>query len=429
MNAEGHVVGVSDRDNRAPGLGGGAADRLAPPPPALLWLMRGLALAGAAIAGFLTWTALAGRLATGASAAPLCGGPSWLDCASVLNSRWAEWLGVPVAAIATGVYAVMALSLFGVGRRSPHGLRRASWALLVTFAAAVAVSAGWFIYVQAAIVDRWCSYCTLEHGLGLMLAALVAVYGGTALRWRAALPACIVGLAGAAGLIAGQWFNPPQYTEPVAWQASGETYREPVDDPGDTVRLFDGRIVLNADAHPRLGAAHAERFFVEVLDFSCYRCAKAQPLIREALERLGPTTALLIVFSPLDTDCNRHIARQHEAHRFGCELVRIAAAVWLTDREAYADFHRWLFAEQEGMTPDKAREEAARRVGGDRLESMLAEPRLAKLIQRDIALTAKLDLRGLPGLIAADARFTALPEDPRELARLIADAWREASPE
>jgi len=424
MNAEHAPGNRSDPD--APLAGESAADRFAPPPPALLWLMRGLAIAGLVIAGFLASTHLAGRLASGESAVPLCGGTSWLDCASVLNSRWAEWFGVPVAAIAAVVYALMASALFGVGRRSPRWLRRGCWALLVTFAPAVAVSAGWFIYVQAAIVEQWCSYCMLEHGLGLMLAALIAVYGATALRWRAALPAGLVGLVGGAGLIAGQWLNPPQYTEPVAWQASDETYREPHDESGAAVRLFDGQVVLNADAHPRLGAGDAERFFVEVIDFSCYRCGQAQPLVRDALERLGPASAALIVFSPLDQDCNPNIARQHEAHRHACELTRLAAAVWLADRDAYPGFHRWLFAEQEGMTPGKARDEAARRVGGDRLEAMLADPRLAKLIQRDLELTAKLDLRGLPGLVAGDTRFTALPVDPDELARLIADAWREA---
>lgn len=422
MNPAPGQIAPSDTDDPARRDSGTAGP--APSPPAgIVWLMRGLAMAALATAAFLTWVHLAGRWTADASAAPLCGGPSWLDCASVLNSRWAAWFGLPVAALAVGVYAVMTLALFGVGPGASVRLRRVCWTVLLAGGMAATVAAGWFVYVQAAVVQRWCSWCTFEHGLGLMLAVLIFVYSSAALPKLAAVVGIIVGLAGGGSLVAGQWLNPPRYTEPVAWSTVGESYREPLDNPADAVTLFGGRIVLDASAHPRLGRSDASRYFVEVVDFTCHRCAKLAPLIRNTLETLGPDTAAIVVFSPLNRDCNRHVPRTNPAYEHACAIARIAAASWLADRTAYGDVHRWLMANQAEMTPAKAKAYAAQRIGGAAIDEALADPRVDQLIARDVELTAKLDPRGLPGLIAGDTRFRALPTDPRELARLIRKAW------
>lgn len=394
--------------------------------PAILWLMRLLALAAAGVAAYLLWLHVSGQLARGASAVPLCGGGSWLDCASVLNSRWAAWFGVPVAAPALVLYLTMAAALGLVGPRRRDIVARACWAWLLFGGAAALGAAAWFVYVQAALVERWCLFCLFEHALGAMLGGLVILFGLTCLTRRAAAASLLVGLLAAAALAAGQRFNPPRYAEPVEWSVEGERYVEPTADPDGGLALLHGRIVLDPAAHPRLGRPDATRHFVEIIDFTCFRCAEKAPLIRGALERLGPDAAALVVFSPLNPDCNPHVPRLNPAYEHACGIARIAAAAWLADRDAYAEIHRWLLANREGMTPDKARRYAAQRVGRADLDRAMADERVDTLIARDVALTAKLDLRGMPGLIAGDTRFRALPEDPAELARLLAKAWRDA---
>jgi len=69
----------------------------------LQWLLRVLCVAGIGVAGYLTWTHLAG-------AEPYCGGS--YSCADVQNSRYSEIAGIPVAVIGLAGYVViLALSL------------------------------------------------------------------------------------------------------------------------------------------------------------------------------------------------------------------------------------------------------------------------------------------------------------------------------
>lgn len=388
------------------------------PPPIVRWVLRGLAAVGLAVAGFLLFTHIAAELALAGSTVPLCSGLSWIDCQSVLNSRWATVAGVPVALPAVVMYALLLGAL--VAMRPGRGetmLRRLWWVVNVAVATA-AVSAVWFIYLQVSVIGQLCSWCMLEHGVGLTLAVLVglrAVGGGkcTLTLSAAGLGAVLAGL-----LVLGQVLIVPRYTQQIAWQSDAERWVE-AGEPEDRVTLSGGNIVLNRQAHPVLGLSGANRYIVEVLDYTCGRCGMLHKWLKDARPSLPRDVAVLVVWAPQSGDCNPEILETHPRYIHSCRLAKLAAAVWLADPSQFSGYHDWLFQQGHEISVPAAEAEAARRVGRHALEDALADERLAKLIQRDLQLAARLGISRLPGLIVGDRRFTSLPEEPSELARLI----------
>ena len=118
-----------------------------------------LALAGAAIASYLTWV----HYHPGGLVCPLGSG----GCETVQKSKYAELVGVPVAVLGLVAY----LTLFG------SALLRG---LVVAAAAAAIALAGlifalWLVYAMAAIIDAWCVWCLASDVvLTLLTVACVA---------------------------------------------------------------------------------------------------------------------------------------------------------------------------------------------------------------------------------------------------------------
>jgi uncharacterized membrane protein len=115
-----------------------------------------LALAGLAIAGYLTWVHYA-------DLEPICVGGGG-SCEKVQASRWAELAGVPVAVLGAGAYATILGSL-----ALPDDLGR-SVAAFVSLAG-FGFSA-WLTYVELFEIEALCQWCVAS---ALVITALAAV--------------------------------------------------------------------------------------------------------------------------------------------------------------------------------------------------------------------------------------------------------------
>ena len=113
-----------------------------------------LALAGAAIASYLTWTHTRG-------VAPLCGTGG---CDTVQQSRYSELAGVPVAAIGIVFYAAFLLALVVDLRSAAAGL-----------AAAAALFAVYLVVLQVAVIEALCTWCVVNDAIVLALALLAVL--------------------------------------------------------------------------------------------------------------------------------------------------------------------------------------------------------------------------------------------------------------
>lgn len=141
---------------------------------AFAWIAFVLALAGAALAGYLAAENLQGRTA----ACTVVHG-----CATVQGSRYGKLFGIPVSVPGLALYltlAAIALAWLNAGPRSR------AWLTLLGFAGAL----GGFSFslyltaIEAFVLEAWCIYCIasalLMTGLFALWAALVALEGRAA---------------------------------------------------------------------------------------------------------------------------------------------------------------------------------------------------------------------------------------------------------
>lgn len=132
-------------------------------------VLGGLATAGAALTGYLSWVKLLG----GNAACPTAG------CETVLNSSYGEVAGLPLALFGLGAYLIVALlawvpQLFSEEPGEDAASRRweeSSWTVLFWLTTAMAVFSGYLIFVLATDLKVLCIYCiasaTLSVGLWL----------------------------------------------------------------------------------------------------------------------------------------------------------------------------------------------------------------------------------------------------------------------
>jgi uncharacterized membrane protein len=121
-----------------------------------------VALVGLFVALYLTLykAGLIGTLACGAG-----------SCETVQLSRWATFLGLPVAAWGSAYYAVVfALALAGIQERWADS-RRVALALLVLTGWGVLFSA-WLTYLELFVIDAICRWCVVSAVIALVLFAL-----------------------------------------------------------------------------------------------------------------------------------------------------------------------------------------------------------------------------------------------------------------
>ena len=117
-----------------------------------------LALAGVAVAGYLTWVHYAGL-------EPVCVGGGG-GCERVQSSRWAELAGIPVAVLGLAGYVGILASL---------ALPEEPGALVAAFLALVGFGFScWLSYVEIAKIDAICQWCVASAVIMTAL-ALVGV--------------------------------------------------------------------------------------------------------------------------------------------------------------------------------------------------------------------------------------------------------------
>lgn len=99
------------------------------------------------------------------------------SCETVNLSRWATFLGLPVAAWGLGTYAVLfALSLMGVQERY-DGSRPISMGLVALSGWSVLFS-GWLTYLELFVIHAICMWCVISALL------MVAIFIASVIDWR-----------------------------------------------------------------------------------------------------------------------------------------------------------------------------------------------------------------------------------------------------
>jgi uncharacterized membrane protein/protein-disulfide isomerase len=346
---------------------------------ALRWTLRGLALGGAGVSGYLFalgW--LERSLPAG------CGAGS--DCAEVLTSRWAAVLGVPVSGPAMLVHlGVLAGSLL-IGPRQPPGRRAAGWHWLLVCAALLAGGAAWFIALQAVVLGAFCPWCMGDHALGLVAAGLIfwsapAGGGEGGLSWRSYCGSVGLGVAATAALAVAQWAVP--YRAPAALRLPAGRDADTGPGPDRAIQVLDGQLLLEPHREPTLGSPDAPRLVVMLYDYCCPHCRQTHGELVAALAEQPDRIALVLLPMPRDADCNPHFQETEPRFEHACELARLALAVHRVDPARFAEFDRWLYEPELPRDPHEARRQAESLVPAAALDTALADPALEQDIRRN----------------------------------------------
>ena len=133
----------------------------------MLWILRGLCVAGLGISVYLAWTALSMTPVYG------CGGGDVIDCGHVLKSKWSKVFGIPVSVPAGGLYASMLVLLGFAGLNAPRAMKQMVWNALTAGSCMAGLAALWFISLQIFALSKICPYCVAVHTCGLVMAALM----------------------------------------------------------------------------------------------------------------------------------------------------------------------------------------------------------------------------------------------------------------
>jgi uncharacterized membrane protein len=86
------------------------------------------------------------------------------SCETVNTSRWATFLGLPVAAWGLGFY-VSTLALVFVGTQERYADSRAISLALVAMTGWGVLFSGWLTYLELFVIDAICMWCVISAGL------------------------------------------------------------------------------------------------------------------------------------------------------------------------------------------------------------------------------------------------------------------------
>jgi uncharacterized membrane protein len=117
-----------------------------------------LAIIGAAVAGYLTYTHYSG----GALYCPVTGG----GCEEVQSSKYAEVAGIPVAVLGLAAYVALFVTAIFPGRQAA--------AIGAGITISGALFSGWLLYAQLALIDAVCQWC-VANDVVIAIAAVASI--------------------------------------------------------------------------------------------------------------------------------------------------------------------------------------------------------------------------------------------------------------
>ncbi len=401
----------------------------------------------------------------------MCGGASWIDCKTVLESkRFASFLTViPVSALAAVIYGTLAFTLFWMDAGQRQTALQKAWIILHIGAAAITLAAIWFVFVQIYFIEgTFCVYCLIEHLLGVILAFAIFAQGKRVRIWpqvpRAA--ASVAGVGMVLVLIVSQIVINPSIAETIPTgnyaddaPPSTDKVTDKTQTPGDkpvkidyfgdwgtkshryseelydlpAVSVAQGYYNFSRYAHPILGNKNAKYVAVEVVDYTCPACKRLHDLLKAAKEDLGDDYAVMVFTFPLQSACNDHLPNRAVlgGSSGACALAVLAHRVFIVKPEKFEQFHNFLFDNQAEIKKNisMAFLEAERLAGKIALNKDDVMELARKIVRkRDTFLGRKMIIKEtggiqLPGLLTFNHRLSAKPDNAAALVKFLKEGF------
>jgi predicted DsbA family dithiol-disulfide isomerase/uncharacterized membrane protein len=266
---------------------------------------------------------------SGGAYVSFCNVNQQVNCDAVLGSRYAYFLGVPIAAWTALTYVgFIVLSVLS------------STVAAVALAALSGWSVGYTLVMAAVSIVALRTVCLLCSGLYVVNTVLVAlawalVSNRTGRRTAAVTVVVPLALAVAVGYAATRGED-----RPAGLTVADIAAREPT-----FYKWYLSRPVMPRTADALLSRVHAKGApdapvtIVEFSDFFCAHCARAYRDLKRVLARSPNDVRLVFHHFPLDTQCNPTIKQQVHA-----EACAAAVAAECAGREGkFWEYHDYLF--------------------------------------------------------------------------------------
>ena len=161
-------------------------------------------------------------------------------------------------------------------------------------------------------------------------------------------------------------------------------------------------------------------------------------LLDEAIRRYGGKLAFALCPAPLSRQCNPYISSDLDEFKDSCELAKIGLAVWLSNREAFAAFNRWMFTLESGdhwqpRSTSAAAAKAVELVGQMKFDATRTDPWIDQYLQTATGIYGKTidpDRKGgaLPKLVFGSRWVTPEANDADDLFLILHDSLAVPSP-
>jgi len=380
--------------------------------------MTGLIIIALVLSVIMSWHYLTGGSMAG------CGGGS--PCEQVLNSRWSVVAGIlPLSGMAMGVYlAILIASLF-TGPDTELPVLRMAWSVMLILSGTVAGSAIWFTIVQKWIIGAFCPWCMTAHITGLLLAALII--------WQAIRLTNHSVRKEEAPAARGYLFRPMPATGRVLTGvfmagilAATQVISAPTAISSD-IGSQENIPYIDYSTAPVVGSPDAPYIVTMLFDYQCSQCQKIHFMLNEVVQKYDGKLAFVLCPAPLSPQCNPYVPLEVDEFRNSCELAKIGLAVWLANREAFADFENWMFTFESGdrwlpRNPGAARAKAVELVGREEFDAAWSDTWMEKYLQTSVQIygqTIRDGKGGIPKMVYGSRWVFPESYNPDDLALLL----------
>ncbi len=290
---------------------------------------------------YLAWNSLTGSAIAGCADAGT-------GCQSVLSSKWAYILGMPVSLTGFPVYgALLLLSLTSSPR--PRFLIDAL-SLLVVGAAL------WFAAVQIVILQAFCPWCCTTHAFAVSGTFLLALSRRRAPSSARPLLAGSLALPALGAMITLQALGTsPDQSQRVSLGTAGVEQGE-----NHLLILHGGEFVLDPAELPVLGSPRGRHAVVALGDYTCGFCRKLHGQLQQTVSAY-PEGELCVIELP--------VARDAKA----AEIQKLMLSLWKSHPTARATLDQEIYARRISIDPGAIREAAHALLGEEAVTSSLLE--------------------------------------------------------
>jgi uncharacterized membrane protein len=360
---------------------------------------------------------------------PGCGSQS--GCNTILSSRWAWWGRIPIAGLGVLLYGSLTCAAMASSPIFTDSIRHFAWPMVVILALIAGGGAVWFSAIQLLVIRRVCAYCMGIHVLSVLIFIVmirdydwheIVNHHGGILRFGELVAGCALIV-----LIAGQFLlRPKGYTVRVAEEVASKKVEPveaelpaPIDRPapdstasrppglGRDISLVGGRLRLCSNEYPLLGSPDAELIIAYLFDYTCPSCRRIHRILAEAVERLAPMLAVMMLPVPQEPECNPYIQQASPASKGrACRYARLTLRIWADHPARFTIFERWILDGEELPSFDAALLEAIKLLGGEELNADRHHAVVDRLLAKGAAAHQAARTQKIPTILLPRATIT-----------------------